>query len=93
MIPLQFAAFYPKFLTNEPRQIGDIFDWSQCYYSETQIQDRRFFLQCIKDRAPDKGRHAQIYAEMLSRDDQEDRHWWLSAVFRKDIMKALKTKP
>ncbi|OAQ98759.1 hypothetical protein LLEC1_05794 [Akanthomyces lecanii] len=93
MIPLQFSALYPKFVTNEPRKIGNTFDWSQCRYSERQIQDREFFLQCIKEKATTKGHDAQIYAEILGREDQEARHWWLSAVFRVDVMRALKTRP
>ncbi|ATY64096.1 kinase-like domain [Cordyceps militaris] len=93
MIPLQFSTLYPKFLTNEPRQTGDTFDWSPCCYSEKQVQDRDFYLQCIKEIAPTKGLDAQIYAEILGREDQEARHWWLSAVFRLDMMRALKTKP
>jgi hypothetical protein len=42
-----------------------------------------------------KGEYARVYSEILARDDQEERYeyWWLSAVNRLDIMRALKTKP
>ncbi|ATY58608.1 kinase-like domain [Cordyceps militaris] len=93
LVPLQFATFYPAFLTNEPRRTGDTFDWSSCSYSERQMEDRKFFLQCIKDLAPIKGREADVYFEILARDDQETRHWWLSAVSRLDMMVALNSKP
>jgi hypothetical protein len=93
MVPLQFSAVYPRFLTNEPRLVGDMFDWSQCAYSQTQKDDRSFYLQCIIDMAPAKGEYARVYSEILARDDQEERYWWLSAVNRLDIMRALKTKP
>ncbi|KAJ3498919.1 hypothetical protein NLG97_g736 [Lecanicillium saksenae] len=93
MIPPQFATFYPKFLTNEPRQIGDTFDWSQCRYSERQVQDRDFFLRCIKEKALAKGRDAQIYAELLGKEDQEARHWWLSVVYRVDMPNIIVDDP
>ncbi|KAI1770581.1 hypothetical protein F4818DRAFT_446197 [Hypoxylon cercidicola] len=92
MVPLQFSAVYPRFLTNEPRLVGDKFDWSQCAYSQTQEDDRSFYLQCIIDMAPAKGEHARVYSEILARADQEERYWWLSAVNRLDIMRALKTR-
>lgn len=93
MVPLQFSAVYPRFLTDEPRLVGDKFDWSQCAYSQRQKDDRSFYLQCIIDMAQAKGEYALVYAEILARDDQEERYWWLSAVNRLDIMRALKTKP
>ena len=93
MVPLQFSAVYPRFLTNEPRLVGDKFDWSQCAYSPTQKDDRAFYLRCIMDMARIKGGYARVYSEILARDDQEERYWWLSAVNRLDIMRALKTKP
>jgi hypothetical protein len=43
--------------------------------------------------APTKGEYAQIYSEILASDDQDERHWWLSAVYRVDMMRALKTRP
>jgi hypothetical protein len=43
--------------------------------------------------APVKGEYARVYSEILARGDQEERYWWLSAVNRLDIMRALKTKP
>ncbi|KAI0103701.1 hypothetical protein GGR51DRAFT_524126 [Nemania sp. FL0031] len=93
MVPLQFSAVYPRFLTSEPRQIEGVFDWSCCNHSKAQKADRAFFLQCITDMAPRKGEQACRYAEILALDDHEDRQWWLNAVSREDIMRALKTKP
>ncbi|KAI0964737.1 hypothetical protein F4678DRAFT_455113 [Xylaria arbuscula] len=93
VVPLQFSTYYPRFLTNEPRLIGDMFDWSQCGYSDVQKADRAFYMQCITNIALQRGEQALHYAEVMARDDQEDRHWWLSAVNRLDIMRALKTKP
>lgn len=93
MIPLQFAAVYPRFLTNEPQERGDTFDWSECSYTKVQKEDRTFYLQCIRDMAAERGEYARMYAQILGREDQEERHWWLSAVNRQDMMRALKTKP
>ncbi|KAI0430527.1 hypothetical protein F5Y09DRAFT_226845 [Xylaria sp. FL1042] len=93
MVPLQFSAVYPRFLTSEPRLIEGVFDWSCCGHSQAQKADRDFYLQCIIDMAPGKGKQACQYAEILALDNQEDRHWWLSAISRLDIMRALKTKP
>lgn len=74
--------------------MGDGFDWSQCAYSQTQKDDRSFYLQCIVDMAAAKGgEYARVYSEILSRDDEGERYWWLTAVSRLDIMRALKTKP
>lgn len=92
-VPLQFSAVYPRFLTNEPRLEGGKFDWSQCAYSQTQKDDRAFYLQCIIDMAPEKGEYARIYSEILARDDEEERYWWFRAANHLDIMRALKTKP
>lgn len=93
MVPLHFSAVYPHFLTKEPRLVGDKFDWSLCTSSQAQKDDRSFFLQCIVDMAPAKGEYARVSSEILAHDDQEERYWWLSAVNRLNIMRALVTKP
>ncbi|KAF2016708.1 hypothetical protein BU24DRAFT_321689, partial [Aaosphaeria arxii CBS 175.79] len=85
----KFSAVYPRFLTNEPRLVGEEFDWAPCAYSQTQKDDRSSYLQCIKDLAPTKGEYAGVYADILSRDNEEEWYWWLSAVNRRDIMRAL----
>ncbi|KAI1127471.1 hypothetical protein F5Y10DRAFT_194208 [Nemania abortiva] len=93
VVPLQFSTYYPRFLTNEPRLLGDTYDWSQCGYSEVQRADRAFYLQCIAEMALRRDELARTYAEIMAHDDQEDRHWWMSAVNRMDMMRALKTRP
>ncbi|KAI0190542.1 hypothetical protein F4808DRAFT_444585 [Astrocystis sublimbata] len=93
VVPLQFSTYYPRFLINEPRLDGHIFDWSHCGYSDVQKADRAFYMQTITNMAPQMSKQAQQYAEIMTHDNQEDRHWWLSAVSRLDIMRALKTKP
>lgn len=93
MTPLQFAAFYPRFLTIEPRLMDTEYDWSRCVYSEMQHNDRCFYLQCVSGIAASRGEQERLYAAMLAREDQEERYWWFSAVNRLDIMRALKTKP
>jgi hypothetical protein len=92
LVPLQFSPAYPRFLINEPRLEGETYNWSHCAYSPVQEEDRSFYLKCVADMAPAKGGHACIYSEILARDDEEERHWWLSAVNRRDIMRALKTR-
>lgn len=93
LVPLQFSPSYPRFLTNEPRLVRDTYDWSHCVYSPVQKEDRSFYLKCIADMAPAKGDHARIYSEILAREDEEERHWWFSAVNRRDMMRAWKTRP
>jgi hypothetical protein len=93
MVPLQLSAVYPRFLTNEPRIVGDKFDWSPCTYSQTQKDDCPFLSACIIDVAPAKGEYVRVYSEILAHDGQEERYEWLSAVNRLDIVRGLKTKP
>ncbi|KAI1326443.1 hypothetical protein F5Y16DRAFT_374809 [Xylariaceae sp. FL0255] len=93
MVPLQFSAYFPRSLTNEPQVIGGVFDWSKYTYSETQKADRAFYLQCVTHIASKRQGTAQVYADIMARADQEDRQCWLNAVCRVDIMRALADHP
>jgi hypothetical protein len=93
MVPLQFSPTYPRFLTKEPFWNGTNFDWSQCMYTKIQEGDRECFLECIKEMAALQGGNACIYAEILAREDQQEKYRWYNAISRIDIMQALKTRP
>lgn len=88
MVPLQFAAAYPRFLTNEPCLVNGKAHWP--LHSQTLERDRRFYVECIKKIVLSKGGIAQDYYEMLAREDKVQRYWWLSAVGRVDIMRAIR---
>lgn len=93
MVPLQCSPSYPRFLTKEPFWNGTSFDWSQCVYTHTQMLDRHYFLEYIKEMAALRGVDACIYAEILAREDHQERYWWFNAISRLDIMQTLKTRP
>jgi hypothetical protein len=90
MVPLQYAAVYPRFLTNEPQIIRGAVIWPRI--TPTMDRDRQFYLQCIEDIASHRGGIAQDYYEILAREDEIERYWWLSAVGRLDIMKAMRSR-
>lgn len=88
MIPLQFAAVYPRFLTNEPQMTNGEYYWPNS--SQMMDRDRRFYLQCIGNIALARGGTAKTYYEVLQREDEVRRYWWFSAVSRLDIMRAVR---
>ena len=88
MTPLQFAAVYPRFLTNEPQMINGMFYWPSS--SQIMERDRRFYLECIRKIASARGGIAINYYEILEREDEARRYWWFSAVTRLDIMRAVR---
>src|SRR3954469_7282932 len=87
MVPLQFAAVYPRFLTNEPQVTEHEVVWPR--NSAIMERDRQFYLQCIREIALSTGGAAQEYYKILAREDETERYWWLSAIGRLDIMRAL----
>lgn len=71
MMPLQFAAVYPRFLTNEPEWKGDHFHWPQ--NNPQMTGDRLFYLSCIKDLACHRGGISWDYYKVLARTDEIER--------------------
>ncbi|KAK4132535.1 hypothetical protein BT67DRAFT_443733 [Trichocladium antarcticum] len=82
MVPLQFAAVYPRFLTHEPREGAQGFS---VLNSRQMKKDRAFYLECVKTRATQEGGIELDYYRALSRDDEPSRYWWLTAASRIDI--------
>jgi hypothetical protein len=94
MIPLQFAATYPRFLTHEPRSGGTethkTFDWAATD-TDCMQEDRLVFRNCIRDRALLEGGLCQVYHDLLGRDDEVDRYWWFKAISEVDKHRAMET--
>jgi len=91
MVPLQFAAEYPRFLTHEPVQISSgrtIFDW-QKKNTDMMKRDRQFYLDCVRERACSAGGIAHYYFQLLARSDECGRYWWFKAISQVDIHKAM----
>ncbi|KAI1419465.1 hypothetical protein F5Y12DRAFT_247103 [Xylaria sp. FL1777] len=86
MLPLQFAAVYPRFLTHEPGVDGQGFTRRN---TKQMKQDRDFYLECVKARAIQDGGIVMDYYRVLSREDEPSRHWWFTAASRIDIHKAM----
>ncbi len=86
MVPLQFAAVYPRFLTHEPGEGAQGFSVRN---SQQMKQDRAFYLECVRTRATREGGIELDYYRALSRDDEPSRYWWLTAASRIDIHIAM----
>lgn len=89
MVPLQFAAVYPSFLTHEPQSQGG-FDWDA---SNTQAmrKDRLAFQTCVRDRAIREGGMFRTYYDLLCREDEVNRYWWFKAISEADKHKAMES--
>jgi hypothetical protein len=96
MVPLQFAAAYPRFLTHEPVQICSgsfrktVFDW-QKKNTNMMKRDRQFYLDCVRERACSEGGIAHDYFQLLARSDECRRYWWFKAISEVDIHEAMCT--
>jgi len=94
MVPLQFAAEYPRFLTHEPFQIHSgphprtVFDW-QKRNTHMMRRDRQFYLDCVRDKACSVGGIAQDYYQLLARPDECSRYWWFKAINQVDVHVAM----
>lgn len=88
MVPLQFAAAYPRFLTHEPPCKYGPFDWA-AKNTVCMQEDRLVFRECIRDRAVLQGGLCQIYHDLLCREDEVNRHWWFTAISEPDKHKAM----
>jgi len=86
MVPLQFAAVYPRFLTHEPGEGAQGFSVRN---SRQMKQDRAFYLECVRTRAMREGGIELDYYRVLSRDDEPSRYWWLTAASSIDIHMAM----
>lgn len=86
MVPLQFAAAYPRFLTHEP---GDGAQGFSVRNTQQMKEDRAFYLECVKTRATRVGGIELDYYRALSRDDEPGRYWWITAASRIDIHWAM----
>ena len=87
MVPLQFAATYPRFLTHEPLQHGS-FDWTATDTNRMQ-KDRLVSRECIRDRAVHEGGVCQVYYDILCREDEINCHWWFVAISEADKHMAM----
>lgn len=89
LVPLQFAAVYPRFLTHEPVK-GEGYDW-RARNTEQMEQDRAFYLECVKERASREEGNSMLmnYYRVLAREDEIARYWWLTAASRIDIHRAM----
>ncbi|KAI5256820.1 hypothetical protein E4T42_01392 [Aureobasidium subglaciale] len=94
MVPLQFAAAYPRFLTHEPRpsthSSSASFDYATTN-TATMQQDRLVFRECVQARALSEGGIYQTYYDLLSRKDEVNRYWWFKAISEADKHKAMKS--
>ncbi|KAF2021332.1 hypothetical protein BU24DRAFT_19415 [Aaosphaeria arxii CBS 175.79] len=91
MVPLQFAAEYPRFLTHEPVQICPgftAFDWER-RDTDVMKRDRFYYLDCVREIACLEGGIARDYYELLARPDECRRYWWFRAVCQADIHRAM----
>jgi hypothetical protein len=86
LLPLQFAAVYPRFLTYEPNE-GVLGFASRD--TKQMREDRTYYLKCIHGRATREGGIALDYYRVLSREDEPSRYWWFTAASRIDIHKAM----
>ncbi|KAK4038465.1 hypothetical protein C8A01DRAFT_17461 [Parachaetomium inaequale] len=86
MVPLQFAAVYPRFLTHEPGEGAQGFSARN---TRQMKQDRAFYLESVRARARREGGIELDYYRALSRDDEPSRYWWLTAASRIDIHRAM----
>jgi hypothetical protein len=89
MVPLQFAAVYPNFLTHEPQSQGG-FNWDATD-SHTMQKDRLTFRMCVRDRAIREGGIYRAYYDLLSREDEVNRYWWFKAISEADKHKAMES--
>lgn len=88
MVPLQYAAEYPRFLTFEPIKTNSGVSWTERKH-EQLYKDRQYYLACIKERAEQERGLALQYHTALSRVDEVNRYWWYIAASRSDIHKAM----
>lgn len=89
MLPLQFAAEYPRFLTYEPvEEHSGVFDWTQRDTVQMK-RDRAFYLECVRIRAETEGGIARDYSGVLARTDEVKRYWWYTAASRVDVHRAM----
>ncbi|KAI5206093.1 hypothetical protein E4T39_02771 [Aureobasidium subglaciale] len=92
MIPFQYAAAYPRFLTHEPRpsthDSGASFDFATTN-TDTMQQDRLVFRECVRARALSEGGIYQTYYDLLGRKDEVNRYWWFKAISEADKHKAM----
>jgi len=89
MVPLQFAATYPRFLTHEPQSHGT-FDWVTTN-TDCMQKDRLVFRECVRERAIHEGGFCQVYHDILCRDDEVKRYWWFIAISEADKHMAMES--
>jgi hypothetical protein len=89
LVPLQFAAAYPRFLTFEPVKRRE-YDWT-ARSTWQMAQDRAFYLECVKERAAKEEGNGLFmdYYRALARHDEVARYWWIIAASRIDIHHAM----
>ncbi|KAF6839195.1 hypothetical protein CPLU01_01933 [Colletotrichum plurivorum] len=87
LVPLQFAAVFPRFLTHEPAQNHGI-DWTARDTKQME-QDRAFYLECIRTKTTREGGIFLDYLRVISRQNEASRYWWFTAASRIDIHRAV----
>ncbi|KAB5558337.1 hypothetical protein GE09DRAFT_1237695 [Coniochaeta sp. 2T2.1] len=87
LVPFQFAAVYPRFLTHEPDGGGALGFASRD--TKQMREDRTFYLKCILARATREGGIALDYYRVLGREDEPSRYWWFTAASQIGIHKAM----
>lgn len=52
-------------------------------------RDRKFYLQCIHERAVAEGGILEDYYRVISREDEIKRYWWIAAASQIDVHVAM----
>ena len=84
MVPLQFAAVYPLFLTHEGNRSNE-FWYSPLKDTMVMRRDRAFYLQLVQERAVTGEPTMKTYSQVIARKDEVPRYWWFVAASRTHI--------
>lgn len=98
MIPLQFAACFPNFLTHDFQSLHDKVEvehgntygplvWRP-KNTPMMRRDRAFYLQCIKELSKGDPMLEEYY-RLLADKDEIRRYWWLMAATKLKVHRAM----
>lgn len=98
MIPLQFAACFPNFLTHD---FQSLHDQAEVEHGNTHgplvwrpkntpmmRRDRAFYLQCVKELSEGDPMLEEYY-RLLADKDEIRRYWWLMAATKLKVHRAM----